>query len=111
MEELSINLSTPVAIALAMSQGWLPMIEDQSQEMVGDEYPKIPNPVTYQQFIEQIAPAYLENIVKTGGRSTVIDNLTSIYETVVSSVRNGNYDEKILAGDFDGIMQDVKDNL
>ena len=94
-----------------MNQGWKPFIEDTTQELVDDEYPKIPNPVTYQEYISVIAPAYLSEIVRTAGRQQVIDNFQSIYETVVANVRSGSFDDLILSGDVETIRQQVRDSL
>ena len=111
MENITIQLETSIAIALAVSQGWTPTVEDTSQPLDGDDYPQIPNPVTYQDFIAGVAPAYLTEIVKNKGRQNVIDNFKSIYDTVINDVATGKFDAMILSGDIDGIKQTVKDNL
>lgn len=111
MEQITIELTTEVAIALAIAQGWQPVIEDTTQPLNGDEYPKIPNPVTYKEYIKRIAPAYLSDIVLRSGRQKIIDEFSSIYDSIDHGIKNGQFDELILAGDFDGIKSLVRSQL
>lgn len=113
MEDIVVSLSTEIAIALAMGQGWTPTVDDTDVGLIEgtDEYPQKPNPVTYQEYIQVIAPEYLSNIVLEAGRKRVLDDLNSIAASVNAGVATGAYDSLILAGDIDGVRQAIKDTL
>lgn len=109
--QITFDLPNGVAAALAVSQGWTPMIEDTSQPLEGDSYPMVPNPVSMTTFIEHMAPAYLSSIVLNNGRERVMTDFNTIYEGIEHQVKQGAFDAMILAADLDGIKAAVKSQL
>lgn len=109
--QITFEMPTAVLFALATSQGWQPMIEDTSADLVGDEYPQIPNPVSLAEFIESFAPGYITAAVLRQGRQAVSDNFVSIHNKIDDQLKGGAFDSMILAGDIDGILAAVKASL
>lgn len=109
--QITFDLPDGVATALAVSQGWEPTVEDTSQPLVDDEYPRIPNPITMQQYIETLAPTYLAKIVLDNGRERIMTEFTSIYNGIEHQVKHGAFDNLILAADLEGIKAVVKSQL
>jgi len=110
-EKIEITLDTSLLISVSMAKGWTPTIEDLNGELVGDEYPTIPNPVTYQMFIQELIPTFIRQFVLEEGRKRVNNDFTSISENIKFSVNKGNFDEYILKGDLDGIKSLVVNSL
>jgi len=108
---LTFEIDDAVVYALAVSQGWSPTVEDTTQELVEDNHPLIPNPVTIQMFMAQAIPAFITSTVVTAGRTKVLTDFSSIYDGLEHSVKKGDFDAMILAGDIDGIKAAVKANL
>jgi len=109
--KITIDLDDNLAMVLAISRGWTPTIEDESQPMVDDEYPHIPNPVTAENFIETIIPPFVSEYVLREGRNHVIVGFSSVFESVKSKVVNGEFDQLILSGDTETISRLVKESL
>lgn len=111
MENLTIQLETPLAMAVAVSKGWTPTIDDTSVEMVDDVYPQIPNPISYIKYLEGFIPEFIKEFVLIEGRKLVNNEFNSISESVKSQVDNGTFDNMILAGDIQGIKNAVVGSL
>jgi len=108
---LTFEIDDAVAYAIAVSQGWSPTVEDTTQELVGDNYPLIPNPVTIQMFMAQLIPSFITSTVVAAGRTKVLNDFSSIYDGLEHSVKKGDFDSMILAGNIAGIKSAVKANL
>lgn len=111
MAEITFSVDDSVAIALAVSRGWSPTIEDTSQPLEGDTHPLIPNPVSFQQFVSGIATATITEHVLNGGRQALLIEFQSIFNNIEDRLKSGTFDPLILAGDFDGIKAAVKSTL
>ena len=109
--KINFELEDAIGMALAFSRGWRPTIDDETQAMVGDEFPQIPNPITPEQFIEKIIPPFVSELILNEGRNQVINNFTSIFKRVEDQVANGAFDSLILQGDIEGINNLVKGSL
>lgn len=110
-DNITINLKTSVGQMVAISKGWSPKIEDTTQEIVEDNYPLIPNPISYIQFLQELIPQFIEEYVLEEGRKLILNDLISISEAALSKVKTGLFDEMIMNGDFEGIKTLVKNNL
>ncbi len=111
MNEIKIQLPQQLALALAVSRGWTPTIDDETQEMVEDNYPQIPNPVSHIQYLESYIPGFIQEYVLNEGRAQVVAQFDSIGESIKSQVSNGTFDAMILQGDIEGIKAAVKSTL
>ena len=109
--KLNIELEDSMDLVLAVSRGWQPLVDDESQPMVDDESPQIANPVNAAMFIEQIIPPFIEEYVIREGRNQVVEGFASIFESVKHSVNSGAFDELIKVGDRAGISNLVKAGL
>lgn len=108
---INIELDDPIAFALAVSRGWSPTVDDTSQEMVGDEYPQIENPISVEEFIATIIPPFVQDLIVDQGRSQVISGFRSIFNSVEDQVLNGAFDQLIVSGQSDQIGEIVKQSL
>ena len=104
-------MPTALFMGLAISKGWSPVIDDTSAELEGDEYPQIPNPVTYQEFLQEFIPEYISEFMVDQGRKQILANFESMKNNIFDSIKKGDFDALILAGDFEGISAAVKNNL
>lgn len=110
-DSITINLKTNVGQMVAFSKGWSPTIEDTTQEMVEDNYPLIPNPISHTQFLQELIPQFIEQYALEEGRKLILNDLISISEAALFKVKTGLFDEMIMNGDFEGIKTLVKENL
>ena len=111
MDTITFQVDEAIALALAVAQGWSPQVEDTSQPLEGDNYPLIPNPVTYQRYVAGIAGKFLTDHVLRAGRQRVINDFQSIFNNVEAQVTSGTFDQLILQGNIDGIRDLVKSSL
>jgi len=111
MEEIFFKIKSDFALALAISQGWSPLVEDFSGTLEGDEYPKIENPVSYQDFLSELIPRYIENILLSQARKTLDDNLKSQFNTVRDKVSSGQFDQLLLSGEIQQILRAIAQEL
>jgi len=96
MENLNIQMETPIAMGLAIARGWTPTVDDTTKELIGDEYPQVPNPITYQKFLEGFIPQYIQEFVLMEGREKVIAEFESMKANIFDSVKKGSFDSFIL---------------
>lgn len=108
---VNIELETPVLMAVAISRGWTPTIDDTSVEMIGDDYQQKENPVSAVQFLEGYLPAFIREYVLTEGRKNVINGFESISESIKHRVNSGDFDDLILIGDREAISDIVRESL
>ena len=80
MTELNIQLSTPIALMLASSKGWTPTLEDTTQELEGDSYPLIPNPVSHEEFLESSSNLLLSQDVTTLSKGRDADRFDDVVD-------------------------------
>lgn len=111
MSEIKFDLSEPIIIALAISRGWSPVIEDTDQPLEGDEYPKIPNPITAIDFVQQIAPEFIISHVRVAARESLLMQFKSTFLSIEDKVKSGTFDTMLLQGDVEGIFAAVRQSL
>jgi len=111
MAQIAFEIQDSVAMALAFARGWTPTIEDTTQEMVGDSFPHIPNPVSFQQHASGVAAAFMSEYVLLEGRKAVATEFQSIHNNIEHQLNSGAFDALILAGNIQGIKDAVKASL
>lgn len=111
MSILKIELTDELTMMLAVARGWQPQIEDESQEMVDDSYPLIPNPVSKETFLENYIPQLINDYVLEQGKNKIISNFNSKFDSIKHALIKGDFDELILNGQFDQISAIVKSGL
>lgn len=95
MGNLIINetlLSNEVKTKLAIALGWTPEVEDTSQEIQGDTYPIIENPISRDDFL---ATAIVQEIMTTIIRRGREKMILSINEQI-DKINNGDLDHLII---------------
>lgn len=111
MAQITFETTDALAYGLAVARGWTPTIEDITQEMVGDEYPHIANPVPYTAYVSVVVSKFLEDYVLNAGRNQILQEFSSKFATVEDRVKAGAFDALLLQGKFDDIKTLVKDSL
>lgn len=109
--KIEIDLKPEVAQILAIARGWVPLIDDETQPMIDDQYPQIPNPITFEQHIQEIIPPFVEDYLIIAGRKEVISGFEGILDRIKHSINSGTFDKLILAGDQQSINDLVKQSL
>jgi len=111
MAQITFEVEDSIAYALAVARGWSPTIDDETQDMDGDNYPQVPNPVTFQQFVSEVATETITEYVLSGGRDVLITQFKSTFNNLESQIKSGTFDQLILKGAFDQIKELVKAGL
>ena len=111
MENINLQLPTPIAVGLALETGWQETIDDTTQEPDGDNYPQIPNPQTYQEYLAIYCSQFIEDYVLKTGRERIVTEFRSHLSAIESQVNNGAFDELLKNGQFDEIKNLVKNSL
>jgi len=111
MPNLSIELPIEIIYGLAYSRGWQAEIEDTTAELDGDEYPKIPNPISAVQFVELAATQFIIDTVRKGARDQLVSDFKSTFARVEDQVKQGAFDSLLLSGDVEQIRELVKQSL
>ena len=111
MATITFDIPDPIAVALAFGRGWRPFVEDTSQEMDGDSYPMMPNPVTFEQHASAVAKGFMQEYVLGEARKRARDEFTSIYDAIEDRLKKGHFDALLLEGDIAGVKEMVKATL
>lgn len=110
-EKIIFEMESSLLQAVAVANGWSPMVDDTEltiEEIDGDEFPQIPNPLTYQVFLQGFIPQFIESFVREEGRKKVLGNLNSIADVAKDQVNKGAFDELILTGRSEQIKDVIK---
>ena len=111
MERITFDIEDRYAKAIASAKGWKPTIDDTSKEIEGDEYPQIPNPVSYQVFLSVLIPEFIHDFVMREGQQALVAEFTSIADRIIEQVKGGYFNAEIIAGDREAIINSVKREL
>ena len=103
MVTISFEVDDVVAFILAGLRSWEPTVEDTTQELVGDEYPRIPNPVSLSQVASDVIQDFLSDWVLQEGRTRVLNEIDSIKAKLDDRLEAGVFDDLIMRGDIDGV--------
>lgn len=109
--KIDLEIENNLAIAIAVQRGWTPLIEDEAQPMVGDEFPTITNPESPAQFLSRTIPLFVEEYVKREGRKLIVREFQGIFDAISHQVSSGHFDDKIILGDREGIKTSVRESL
>lgn len=108
---ITFEVEDSIAYALAIGSGWVPQIEDTEQELIGDNYPLVANPITAQMFVTGVVSSFLKDHVLREGRKRVVAEFDSIHASVNYKVTSGTFDALILAGNIAGIKAAILSGL
>lgn len=111
MAEITFTVEDSIAYAMAVGRGWAPTIDDESQELEGDSYPQIPNPVSFKQFVSGLATVTITEYVLNAGREALLTDFKNTFNNLENQIRNGAFDQLLLQGQVDQIKNLVKAGL
>lgn len=102
--KFEIEVPTPIAMFIALGQGWTPTVDDLEAELDGDTVPKKPNPVTLEIFMSAVGAAFLREQVIDEGKQAIAARIQTASESTQSLLANGEYNDLIEAGQFDAVL-------
>ena len=109
--QITLNMSNEQIQLLAEKLGYKSQVEDTSQELDGDSYPLIDNPVTLQQFAEGLVNNTLTDMVLDRLRSEASDFLTNEYNKLTENIARGDYDADIMSLPADQLLATILSDI
>lgn len=86
------HLNEQLKNKISISLGWKEFVDDTTQELIGDEYPQIANPITRDLFLSQaIVQEIMFTIIKRG-REMMINKA----KEQIDKINNGDFDNLII---------------
>jgi len=102
--QITIHLDESQISLLAQRMGYKEQIEDTTQPLDGDTYPIIDNPLSLQQFTEEMINQTLMNMILDRLRSEARTFMDNEYNKVTEKLREGGYDQQIMTLTADQLL-------
>ena len=109
--KIEIDIDDITAQILANSRGWTPKVEDTTQELIGDEYPLIDNPIPIESFLSGIIEHFIGEVVLNEIREKSINNIDSLHDKITDAIRSKNFDEGFKNGDSSSLLSFIGEEL
>lgn len=108
---IDINLTNEQVKLLAKKLGWEEQIEDTSQELEGDSYPLIDNPITAEQFAAEAANFLISEKLNIALRSELINTVKNLHNQVIEQINSGTFDPLIMTMDTQEVLNIIISGL
>ena len=109
--KIQIELDNTTAFILAQSKGWAATIEDTSQELDGDEFPQIANPVPIESYLASICEQFISEYVLVEIRNSTINNISSLHDKIQKAIINKRFDDSLKNGDNSSLFAFIDEEL
>lgn len=85
-------LSEEVKNKISIALGWTPEVEDTEAELVGDEYPIIPNPISRDDFLSLAIVQEITSTIVRRGREVMVNQA----KAQIDKINHGEFDNLIM---------------